>query len=84
MPAWLRQPLAEQPLWEWIGFVLVLAPFILFVPVPNRVLRLGRARSPLLYALAQLAVPGLIFAATLVIAYLVQVELNLIGRVGSR
>ncbi len=82
MPAWLRQPLAEQPLWKWIGFVLVLAAFMLLVPVANRLLRLGCTRSPLSYALVQLATPGLIFAATLVIAYLVQVQLNLIGNVG--
>jgi MscS family membrane protein len=86
MPAWLHKPVAEQPLWKWIGFVLVLAAFMtaimLLGRMANRVPRLRGYRSPFLDALAQLAVPALILAATPVVAYLVQVQLNLIGNVG--
>jgi MscS family membrane protein len=86
MPAWLHKPVAEQPRWKWIGFVLVLAAFMaafmLLGRMANRVSRVRGQRSPFLDALAQLAVPGLILAATPVVAYLVQVQLNLIGDVG--
>jgi len=86
MPAWLHKPVAEQPRWKWIGFVLVLAAFMaafmLLARMANRVSRVRGQRSPFLHALAQLAVPGLILAATPVVAYLVQVQLNLIGDVG--
>jgi len=86
MPTWLHKPVAEQPLWKWIGFVLVLAAFmaasLLLGQMMNRLSRLGRNGSPFLDAVARLAVPGLILAATPVVAYLVQVQLNLIGNVG--
>ncbi len=82
MPTLLRKPLADQPLWKWTGFLLVLAVFTLLVLMANRVSRLGRKRSPFLDALAQLAAPAAILAATPAVAYLAQVQLNLIGNVG--
>jgi MscS family membrane protein len=82
MPAWLRIPLADQALWKWVGFVLVLAIFVVFLDLANRVSQLGRDRNPLLNALAELAMPLALLVATPVAAYLSLVQLNLIDEVG--
>jgi MscS family membrane protein len=83
LPGWLRAPLAEQAVWKWIGLALVVAVFLLLLWIVYRVSRLGSERQPFLQALAQLAMPAFVAAATPAIAYLALVQVNLIGGVGS-
>ena len=82
LPASLRVSLADQAIWKWIGFALVLAAYILFLGIANRISQLGRDRSPFLNALAQLSLPALLLVATPVMAYMALVQLNLIDEVG--
>jgi MscS family membrane protein len=82
MPAWLRTPVANQALWKWIAFALVLVGSMLFLWMANRLSQLGRGRSPLLHALAQLTLPVAFLAATPAVAYLAVVQVNLTGEEG--
>jgi MscS family membrane protein len=83
MPAWLRAPLAEQSVWKWIGFALILGVLALFLWLAYRLSRLGSDRHPFLQALARFAMPTSVLAATPAAAYLALVQVNLIGSVGS-
>ncbi len=82
MPAWLRTPLADQALWKWLGLAIVLAVFVLILWVGSRISRLGDDRHPFVHALAQLALPISVLAATPAVAYLALTQLNLIGETG--
>lgn len=82
LPASLRTPLADQALWKWIGFGIVLVAYVLFLWIANRISQLGRDRSPFLNALAHLSLPVLVLLGTPVVAYLALVQLNLIDEVG--
>jgi len=83
MPAALRAPLAQQPLWKWIGLALVLGVFALFLSLMYRLSQLGGRQHPFLRALAQFAMPTSVLVAMPVMVYLALVQLNLTGNVGS-
>lgn len=83
MPAALRAPLAQQPLWKWIGLALVLGVFALFLSLAYRVSQLGGRQHLFLRALAQFTMPTSVLVAMPVLVYLALVQLNLTGNVGS-
>jgi MscS family membrane protein len=83
MPASLRTPLGEQSGWKWIGLTLILGILALLLRAAYRFSRLGSERHPFLRALAQVALPAFILAATPAVAYLALVQLNLFGAVGT-
>jgi len=83
LPAWLRAPLAGQAGWKWIGLVLVLGVFALFLRVAYHLSHRGINQHPFLEALAAAALPAFVLLATPAFAYLARVQLNFIGRVGS-
>ena len=82
MPAALRTPLADQGLWKWIGLALILALFALILWMAYRLPQRRRDQSPFRQALAQLALPASVLAATPVAAYLALRQLNLTDAVG--
>jgi hypothetical protein len=83
LPAWLRDPLVGLPGWKWIGLVLVLGVFALFLRVAYRLSRRSSDRHPFLQALAEAALPASLLLATPALAYLARVQINFIGNVGS-
>jgi MscS family membrane protein len=83
LPASLRGPLAGQSGWKWIALVLILGLGWLSLRLVYRFSRRGSPQHPFLRALARLALPAFILAATPVVAYLLLVQLNLIGDLGS-
>ncbi len=82
LPTWLRAPFADQAVWKWIGLILLVSVFILFLRVVYRLSRRGSPRHPVLRAVAQCILPAFFLAATPAIAYLTLVQLNLRGDVG--
>ncbi len=83
MPGWLREIWAEQALWKWIGFALILCIFALLTRWVHKLSHPGAAAGPFLDALAQLALPTFLLIATPAVTYLALVQLNLIGDLGS-
>ena len=84
MPASFRETVADQSVWKWIGFVLILLLFTLLLFVAYRVSRLGGEGQRLLRASAQLVMPGYVLLAVPTAAYLVLVQLNFLGSAASR
>jgi MscS family membrane protein len=80
MPPWLRAPLAEQSRWKWIALAFILGVFAILLRVAYQLSRRGSSERPFLQALAQLALPVFLLAATPVVAYLALLQLNLFGR----
>ncbi len=83
LPAFLRNPIAGESAWKWIGLVVIGAAFGLFVWGAYRVSQLGDERHLFLRALAQFALPTWVIVATPVAAYFALVQINVIGGVGS-
>lgn len=83
LPAPLRTPLAGQALWKWVGLILILGIFALFLRLAYRLSQLGGDRRPFLQALAQFAMPVSVLAAMPVLVYFALVQLLLIGSVSS-
>jgi MscS family membrane protein len=83
MPAWLRAQMAGQSRWKWAALVLLLGFYALFLRSTYRLSHRGSSRHPFLQALAQLALPALVLAATPAVTYLALVQINLVGNVGS-
>lgn len=83
MPASLRTPLAGQSGWKWIGLALILVVYGLFLWVAYRLSQSGSAMHPFVRALAQLAMPASVLAATPAVIYFALVQLNVIGSVGA-
>ena len=78
MPSWLRASLGGNSLWKWIALALLLGLFSLFLRSVYRLsVRVGSER-PFLQALAQLALPLFILAATPMVAFLALVQINMI------
>jgi MscS family membrane protein len=85
MPAWARAPLAGQSGWKWIALALVLGVFSLLVRLAYRLsVRGSHEEQRFRQTLARLALPLFILLATPVVAYLALVQINLLGRAGSR
>jgi MscS family membrane protein len=82
MPTWLHTPWADQALWKWLSFVLLIAAYVLFLGIANRISQLGRDRSALLNAVAQLSLPLWTLTVTPAFAYLALTQINLIDEVG--
>jgi len=83
LPASLLVPIAGQSGWKWIGLVLILALFILFLAITYRVTQLGDDRHALKRALARLAMPIAILLAMPVVEDLALGQLVLVESVGS-
>lgn len=83
LPEQLRAPVASQAVWKWIGIALVLSILVVLLLLAYRFSRSWDHRSPLVRALAHLAVPVSLFAATPFVAYLALVQLNFTGSVGT-
>lgn len=83
LPQTLRAPLASQAVWKWVGMALLLPLLVVLLLVAYRFSRSWDHHSPLVRALAHLAVPVSLFAATPLVAYLALVQLNFTGSVGT-
>ncbi len=83
LPSPLRNPVAGQSGWKWIGLALILVGLALFLSFAYRVSQYGSQRTPFVRALAQFALPVAVLAATPAVAYLALVQLNVIGSAGS-
>ena len=70
LPSWLRAPIAEQSVWKWIAFFLLLGCFALLLRPVSRLSRRGSDERPLRQALARLASPLFFLLATPVVTYL--------------
>ena len=83
LPPWLRAPVAEQSLWKWIAFFLLLGCFALLLRPVSRLSRRGSDERPLRQALLRLSLPLFFLLATPVVTYLALAQINLIGEVAS-
>jgi MscS family membrane protein len=83
MPEWLRSPYAGQSGWKWIALAVVIIIFALCIGLVNRLALLASSERPFLHALAHLALPVFVLAATPIVTYLALVPINLIGVAGS-
>jgi MscS family membrane protein len=83
MPEWLRSPVGGQSAWKWIALALVLIVFVLLIRFVHRLSLRASGERPFLQALAQLALPAFILAATPIVTYLALVQINLPGAAGS-
>ena len=83
LPPWLRSQLAEQAIWKWIAFFLLLGCGALLLRPVSRLSRRGSDRRPLRQALLRLSLPLFFLLATPVLTYLALAQINLIGGVAS-
>jgi MscS family membrane protein len=83
LPSWLRAPIAEQSVWKWIAFFLLLGCFALLLRPVSRLSRRGSDQRPLLQALARLSLPLFFLLATPVVTYLALAQINLVSGVAS-
>jgi MscS family membrane protein len=81
LPPWLRFPVAEQSLWKWIAFFLILGCGALLVRPVSRLSRRGSDARPLRQALLRLSLPLFFLLATPIVTYLALAQINLIGGV---
>jgi len=79
MPAWLQNPLAGQAGWKWIGLLMLLSFFAVFLRLAYRLSHRGNDEHPFRRALAQMALPLFFLLATPALLYLALVQLNLRG-----
>jgi MscS family membrane protein len=83
LPAPLRVHIAGQAGWKWIGLVLVVAALVLFLAIVHRATRVGDDKTPLVRALAGLAVPVAVLLAIPVVGHMALAQLVLVEAVGS-
>ena len=83
LPPWLRAPIAQQSVWKWIAFFLLLGCGALLVPPVSRLSRRVNDARPLRQALLRLSLPLFFLLATPVVTYLALAQINLIGGVAS-
>ncbi len=83
LPAWLRAPVAQQSVWKWIAFFLLLGCGALLLRPVSRLSRRGSDERPLRQALLRLSLPLFFLLATPVITYLALAQINLISGVAS-
>ncbi len=82
LPPFLRAPLGGQPVWKWLGLLLVLLGVAPVVWIALRLSRLGEGRGPLAHALARFSVPLLLLLATPLLAWFALAQVNVVGEVG--
>jgi MscS family membrane protein len=83
MPQCFLSPLANDPLWKWMGLVLVLGLFVLLLRWVIRLSHWGSPERPFLRALAHVALPIYFILSVPVVEYLALVQINLRGSNGS-
>jgi MscS family membrane protein len=77
MPAWLRAPLLGNSLWKWIALALLLGFFSILLRSTYRLSLRGGSERPFVQALARLALPMFVLAATPTIAFVALVQINM-------
>lgn len=83
LPAFLRGPVAGQAAWKWVGIAIVAVACGLFLWLAYRLSHFGDHRHRFVRALAQFALPVSILIATPATAFLLLVQLNIVGELGS-
>jgi MscS family membrane protein len=83
MPNCFLRPLGNDPLWKWMGLVLVLGLFVLLLRWVIRLSHWGSPERPFLRALAHVALPIYFILSVPVVEYLALVQINLRGSNGS-
>lgn len=83
LPEWLREPVAGQATWKWCGLLAVLLANLIGVYVVLWISRWGANGRPFLRALAGLVLPIALFVSAFVTAYILLVQVNMVGRMAS-
>jgi MscS family membrane protein len=83
MPGWLRASLAGQAIWKWISLLVVMAIVAILMRSTYLLSLRSDSTRPLLHAVMRLALPAFVLAATPVVAYILLVQINFVGGVGS-
>ncbi|MEO8303194.1 MAG: mechanosensitive ion channel family protein [Betaproteobacteria bacterium] len=83
LPPFLRDPIAGQAAWKWIGLVLIAVIIGLFLWTAYGLTQLGDERHRFARSLAQFALPVAVLVATPAAGYMILVQLNVTGNLGS-
>lgn len=83
LPPWFSLPVGGQTVWKWFALVLILGVFLLVLKLIYRLSQWSNGRHPFLQSLAHVTLPVYFLAGMPAMSYLILVQINLSGYVGS-